>query len=89
MGRFRKLPLEIEAWQFNGEERYAWPDWLKGHLTVVFRCDDRGNTALIEIPTLEGTMTADRGDWIIKGTAGEIYPCKPDIFVTIYEPANG
>jgi len=38
------------------------------------------------IDTLEGTMTARRGDWIIKGVVGEIYPCKPDIFAATYEP---
>lgn len=39
----------------------------------------------IEIPTLEGIMRADVGDWIIKGVAGEFYPCKPDIFEATYE----
>jgi hypothetical protein len=37
------------------------------------------------IPTLEGTMAAIRGDWIIKGINGEFYPCKPDIFEKTYE----
>ena len=39
----------------------------------------------IEIETLEGTMRADIGDWIIKGINGELYPCKPDIFKKTYE----
>jgi hypothetical protein len=37
------------------------------------------------IPTLEGDMLADEGDWIIKGIKGELYPCKPDIFEDSYE----
>jgi hypothetical protein len=36
------------------------------------------------IPTLEGQMTADVDDWIIKGVRGEFYPCKPYIFDEIY-----
>ncbi len=32
------------------------------------------------IKTLEGTMTAEPGDWLITGVAGEQYPCKPEIF---------
>jgi len=40
----------------------------------------------VEIPTLEGTMTARVGDWIITGVKGERYPCKPDIFEATYEP---
>jgi hypothetical protein len=41
-----------------------------------------------KIETLEGTMTANKGDYIITGVAGEKYPCKPDIFNATYEPAS-
>lgn len=37
------------------------------------------------IKTLEGDMTGNYGDYIIKGIKGEIYPCKPDIFEATYE----
>jgi len=40
------------------------------------------------IPTLEGTMLASPGDFIIKGVQGEFYPCKPDIFHETYEDFN-
>ncbi len=39
------------------------------------------------IETLEGKHTACPKDWIIRGVAGELYPCKPDIFERTYEPA--
>lgn len=39
----------------------------------------------IAIDTLEGTMRVDYGDYIIKGIQGELYPCKPDIFLATYE----
>ncbi len=39
----------------------------------------------IEIVTLEGTMKANKGDWVITGIKGEQYPCKPDIFEATYE----
>ena len=42
----------------------------------------------MDICTLEGTMHADVGDWIITGVKGEMYPCKPDIFEKTYEPAE-
>ena len=38
----------------------------------------------IDIETLEGTMHASVGDYIIAGVNGELYPCKPDIFEKIY-----
>jgi hypothetical protein len=40
------------------------------------------------IETLEGTMRAHVGDYIITGVRGEKYPCKPDIFEQTYEPAD-
>ena len=43
----------------------------------------------IEIETLEGTMKANKGDWIIKGVKGELYPCKPDVFKMTYEKVDG
>lgn len=43
----------------------------------------------IVIETLEGDVTAQVGDWIIRGVQGELYPCKPDIFAATYEPAGG
>lgn len=41
----------------------------------------------MDISTLEGTMHANDGDWIITGVNGEQYPCKPDIFEKTYELA--
>jgi len=40
------------------------------------------------IETLEGTMHARPGDWLITGVNGEQYPCKADIFEKTYEPAD-
>jgi hypothetical protein len=48
----------------------------------------RRATVVEEINTLEGTMRAEVGDWIITGVNGEQYPCKPDIFCKTYEPAD-
>jgi len=42
----------------------------------------------IRIQTLEGTMTANKGDYIIEGVKCEFYPCKPDIFWKTYENAK-
>ena len=46
------------------------------------------NDACYLIPTLEGTMRFNRGDMLITGVKGEIYPCKPDIFEATYEPVT-
>lgn len=77
MAKFRKKPVVIEAWRNVLED--AMPEWVKG---AIFEVHDG---ALI-IPTLEGDMRADIGDWVIRGVKGEVYPCKPDIFAATYEP---
>ena len=42
-------------------------------------------TGFMVIATLEGVMQVKIGDWVIKGVAGEFYPCKSDIFDATYE----
>jgi len=37
------------------------------------------------IPTLEGDMKANAGDYIVRGVEGEFYPCRQDIFEKTYE----
>ena len=80
---FRKKPIVIEAIQFRaGEQDGAFAaDVIVGN--VRYTSDD---TMLIR--TLEGTMEARSGDWIIRGVRGELYPCKPDIFAKTYEPVT-
>lgn len=47
---------------------------------------DERNEIGLRVPTLEGLMLARENDWIIRGIAGELYPCKPNIFEAAYEP---
>ena len=42
-------------------------------------------TECVFIPTLEGVMRGEPGDWLIEGVRGEVYPCNPDIFEATYE----
>jgi hypothetical protein len=80
MPKFRKKPVVIEAVQWAGDNLSEIQAFYKPDSILV------GNQ--IHIHTLEGTMRADVGDWIIRGVSGEFYPCKPDIFVKTYEPAD-
>ena len=90
----RRFRVMIEAMQVpkdaavvdedgNGRDFMAW-----GALSVWLGPGDWRITGDlgIDIPTLEGTMHANPGDWIIRGVKGELYPCKPDIFEATYEP---
>ena len=89
MPKFRKKPVVIEAVQWDGtDEAFEQVKQLAGS-TFVDRhrhVDDLGNRyQTLNIPTLEGDMDANIGDWIIRGVKGEVYPCKPDIFEQTYE----
>ena len=80
--KFRKKPVVIEAVQFTGDNWMAMGEFIGSKASLAKEWGE--NILLIE--TLEGTMKAQQGDWIIKGVKGEFYPCKPDIFELTYEP---
>lgn len=77
--KYRKLPAVIDALQWKADEDnyHEMKAFVGDNATVGY--------AFVWVKTLEGTMKADPGDWIIKGINGEFYPCKPDIFEKTYE----
>ena len=100
MARYRKKPVVIDAVQLtetNIKEIYEWVyDTEIKHTSAL--AEDRWLdfcrsivTNGLNIPTLEdgddgrAKHVASIGDYIIKGVAGEFYPCKPDIFIATYE----
>lgn len=79
--KFRKRPVTIEAMQLTDAKSVLdIEEWINSVTTGY-----QTNPPTIWIDTLEGRMTANAGDWIIKGVNGEFYPCKPDIFNKIYQ----
>lgn len=82
--KFRKKPAVIEAIQWDGKIGTFW--------NIAELSTDREVSSidggLLSIKTLEGTMVANIGDWVIKGVKGEIYPCRDDIFEMTYEPVE-
>ena len=40
------------------------------------------------IDTLEGTLVGKKGDYLVMGVKGELYPVKKDIFEQTYEPVD-
>jgi hypothetical protein len=80
---FRKKPVTITAIQFDGT-----PASFK-------EIDEFCEGAVVEVDgqpfirTLEGDMLVGRGDWVIRGVAGEFYPCKDSIFRETYDEVGG
>ena len=87
--RYRKKPIEIEAFQLNERglvgEDWFWDAVTRNDIITHDFAKHHPNPAWCEIKTLEGTMVARTGDYIIKGVNGEIYPCKADIFEKTYD----
>lgn len=86
MAQYRKKPVVMDAIQFRGgfssaDKAIAWA--VTNGCGPGMRYTMADDT--IHIQTLEGTMTAQPGDWIIRGVKGEFYPIKPDIFEATYE----
>lgn len=97
MARYRKKPEVIEAFQYDGDlkgkDGYYVPEWaVKALLDGVIhfgslKFDDPPCEMFID--TLEGTLHASIGDYIIRGGNGELYPCKQDVFCKTYEMVEG
>jgi cysteine synthase len=95
---YRKRPVEIQAVRWDGSVSSAHQiiSWIGMSGGVAFRRPSQpyvmgvqpAQSAYIDIHTLEGVMSANPGDYIIRGIQGEFYPCKPGIFEATYEPAE-
>lgn len=71
MTRYRKKPIEVEAWQVGSDE--PMPEWVISITKIQHGiCDFR-------VETIEGSMLANYGDYIVKGIKGGIYPCRHDL----------
>ena len=79
---FKELTLKPETGEnMNKINEEKFEEYTKIPVTIeAYQTEEE-----IEIETLEGTMKANVGDWIIKGIKGEYYPCKPDVFDLTYE----
>lgn len=89
--KYRKKPIVIEAYQWNGFLMLAdspTVEPFKGETEPARACEhckvqmrDHG-----WIHTIEGGHIVCPGDWIITGINQERYPCKNDVFRATYEP---
>jgi hypothetical protein len=90
-GKYRKKPVVIQAVRWTPADLVHAGEmigWLLGNGAQFHHPSGTGDSTTLAIQTLEGEMTAQSGDWIIRGVKGEFYPCKPDIFEATYDPAS-
>ena len=97
--KYTKKPVEIDAVEWTGENYREMFEFLfdGNSPNTEFMCAEGKNfyishgkygRTILTIKTLEGEHIASIGDMIIKGVAGEFYPCKPDIFSRTYDQSK-
>lgn len=87
--------IYVDPATFNTEPgpRMDPPNWLQEAIAKgkaeggIWAGHHAGETVLM-VSTLESPHIASPGDYLIRGVAGEIYPCKPGIFASTYEIAE-
>ena len=90
IGKHRKKPVVVEAVQYKGTSKTGWNhEEIRSFVVagggILDNVSPHGGGGVIR--TLEGPMVFLNDDWIIKGTRGEFYPCKPNVFEDVYENA--
>ncbi|CUM77302.1 Uncharacterised protein [Blautia hydrogenotrophica] len=87
MARYRKKPVVIEAFQYDGDmiDSFGQPYVPEWAITATNDNIMYYDGPELFIRTLEGDHHVTVGDYVIKGVNGELYPCKPDIFEKTYE----
>lgn len=95
--KYRKIPVVVDVVQWTGENQREMFDFLTNYEKTDDYMSASGEHFIIDhnavkgglvIKTLEGEHIASIGDYIIRGVAGEFYPCKPEIFEKTYERAE-
>lgn len=82
---YETKPCVIEAVQFTGDNYEAVISFTEGKASKKIIND----IPFLAIETLEGTMLAGEGAYIIRGTQGEYYSCVPEAFAKKYKLAEG
>lgn len=80
VGKYIKKRIQVTAVQWDGRNFDEISKFSNGEVSLLSENSDK-----LIIPTLEGEMCASKGDYIIKGVLGELYPCKPEAFKETYD----
>lgn len=84
--KYQKLPIMVDAVQVRPVGNLAGkPTEAMNFIQESgYGCTWDADKHKLYMPTLEGRMSANPGDFIIRGVKGEIYPCNLDVFLETY-----
>lgn len=91
--QYTKRPVTVGACRYDGSAacaKFIVEETKKSNTpaTMEVRRSFHEPRVVLRIETLEGLMIVREGDYVIKGIAGEYYPCNPDIFNRLYFPVK-
>lgn len=80
MAKYRKLPVVVEAEQFDGTARV--PGMCNGE-----RCGLKPEYWIEHVHTAHGPVNVERGTWVVRAPSGDTWPVADSIFRATYESA--
>lgn len=91
MPRFRKLPVEIDAIEWTGDNAAQVADFvgLAPDCTQVGFAVEPDGTALVWADHERCWVNVPVGHWVIRGALDEFYPISPSALRRTYERVGG
>jgi hypothetical protein len=84
--KVHKKSVEVDAVQWTGDLEAFMRGWAEAPERPMFTVGP--DVSRLRLYTLNGYVDVEPGDWVILGTTpGDFYPCKRDIFPTLFDPA--
>lgn len=83
--RYRKLPVVIDAFQYDGTV-HSFEPWAVRALEDGVLAYDRDG--VLQVRNGNDVQAVVAGDYVIKGVQGELYSCREDIFKQTYEQCS-
>ena len=90
MQKYRKKPIVIEAVQWFPDPEFGYFN-KDIYFNKKIGYDKYGveyTICNVSLRTINGPVNIEPGEWILKGIEGELYPCKNNIFIRLYEIVN-
>jgi hypothetical protein len=89
--RYRKKPVEVAAIRWTGGDyktlnNFCGKNWSRAD---AVDCEPHDEEQVVVWNTKEYQwLNVPVGHWVIRGVAGELYPCDPAVFEATYEPVE-
>ena len=74
-----KTNVTIEAFRWVGQPPQEWPEWARSSLKIRYEISN------LQIDGIHGAVRCNRGDWVIRKSSEDIYPCRNDVFSERWE----